>query len=94
MPLSASRALTVRATFERLILAIRADDRESRACEVVERITALGCTVVVTEHYVRVYFPECELSAEYPRHHTQWLLTLQACLSSIIEQTRTLESPE
>lgn len=86
MPVSADRALTIRATFERLVLALRADDRHLRANEVVERLTACGATVVVSESTVSVTLTSDGLWSEHRRHHVQWLLTLQSCLSTIIEQ--------
>lgn len=90
MPISADRALTIRATFERLILALRADDRHLRANEVIERLTALGATVSVSETHVTLTLPDDvgdPITTVTIRHHTQWTLTLQACMSKMLERT-------
>lgn len=102
MTLSADRALAIRATFSRLVLLLRADDRERHAADVIERITALGFAVEVSEIYVTVRTAQPgtdgDLEATCQRHHTQWLLTLQACLSllhaKVFYPTRTQEVSE
>lgn len=96
MTLSADRALTIRATLSRLTLALRADDRHLRACEIIERLTALGATVEISETHVTVTMPDDDgdpIIAVVRRHHTQWLLTLQVCISKLIERTHEQEGP-
>jgi hypothetical protein len=86
--LSADRATAIRATFSRLVLLLRADDRHMHANDVVERITAAGFTVVVSELCIVVTSAvdgETGIGASALRGHTQWLLTLQACLTKILE---------
>jgi hypothetical protein len=93
LPLSADRALAIRATLSRLVLALRADDRHVRANEIIERLTMLGATVVISEETVSVTFTNDGLWSEHRRMHTQWLLTVQSCLYTIIEQTHGSEGP-
>jgi hypothetical protein len=93
--LSAERANIVRATLHRLVLALRADDRFMRADEVIERLTALGCTVSISETHVTLTLADDDgdpIEVVAPRRHTMWLLTLQACMSNLIERTTKLEA--
>lgn len=86
--ISADRATAIRATTSRLILLTRADDRHMHAADVIERITALGFSVFISEDAVLVSSTnegEEHLRARRVRSHTQWLLTLQACLARIEE---------
>lgn len=93
MPVSRTRATMLVATLERCVLALRRDDRSFRATEVIERITAVGGTVVIDMRTVSVSVPDLGIWQERQRMHTDWPLTLQACLQGLIEQVRTQEGP-
>lgn len=94
VPLTRARATMLVATLERCILALRADDRSFRATEIVERISAVGGTVVIDERTVSVTMRDLGIWAECQRRHVDWPLTLQACLNILLERTRTLEVSE
>ena len=92
MALSADRALTLRATLSRIALALRADDRSFRIAEIVERITALGGIIAISETHVWLEIDNGEIEVSCARRHVDWALTLQACVNTAIE--RTLEVSE
>lgn len=94
MPVTKARATMLVATLERCVLALRADDRSFRATEIVERVTAIGGTVVIDERTVSVTMRDLGIWAERQRHHVDWPLTLQACLQELLERSRTLEVSE
>lgn len=89
MPLLEARALAIRETLHRLVLVTRADDRSFRAVEVIERLTALGATVQISETQVSVRFlGEPVMDAAVERHaYSEWLMAVQACMNIIIEGT-------
>lgn len=93
MPVPRNRETMLVATFERCVLALRRDDRSFRATEVMERVTAVGCTVVIDMRTVSVTVRDLGIWQERERRHTDWPLTLQACLQGLIEQIRTQEGP-
>lgn len=94
MALTRARSTMLVATLERCILALRADDRSFRATEIVERLTAVGATICIDERTVSVTLRDLGIWSERKRMHVDWPLTLQACLHTLLEQTRTLEVSE